>query len=239
VVNIEQKVYHPSMKTFFSSMLILVGIVSSTAHAEVKTVILKPETVFTPKSFDSNDNAQIVLAGVFTGYCMKMGATDFKIDVNEKKIFVRQSASVNGNCMDIDMFIPYSNVLNLGSLPRGDYQVMALQADGTYDEMAMLPIHVNFATKKSLTNPTLTLSGYFTNTCLEFDRVEVNNKGGNVIEVLPLAKVSKSDCKSEPRFFTKSVRLSDFPAKDTLIHVRAMNGQSLNKVITSLDRISR
>ena len=92
-------------------MLILAGIVSSTAQAEVKTVILKPEAVFTPKSFDSNDNAQIVLAGVFTGYCMKMGATDFKIDVNEKKIFVRQSASVNGNCMDIDMFIPYSNLL--------------------------------------------------------------------------------------------------------------------------------
>ncbi len=246
------------------SMLMMVGIVfssviSTVSHAEVKTVVLKPESVFTPKSFDSNDNAQIVIAGVFTGYCMKIGATDFKVNVAEKKIYVRQTASVNGNCMDLEMYIPYSTVLNLGTLPKGNYQVLALQSDQTYVEMANLPIQaannqtasgsderlyapvnaLSFSTKYSLSNPLLTLTGYFTNTCLDLDSVEVYLKSNDVVEVLPLAKVTKGECKSEVRAFSKSVQLKYFPAKETLIHVRAMNGQSLNKVITNLDRISK
>jgi hypothetical protein len=247
------------MKTpFFFSVLLLANLVSSGAvHAEVKTVILKPETIFTPKSFDSNDNAQLVIAGAFTGYCMKIGSTDSKVDVVEKKIYIRQSASVNGNCMDLEMYIPYSTVINLGTLPKGIYKVLALQEDQAFVEMAILPIQaanyqtasgsderlyapassLSFSTKNSVTSPTLTLNGYFTNTCLSLDSIEVYLKSNNVLEVLPLAKVVKGECKSEARSFTKSIQLKYFPAKDTLIHVRAMNGQSLNKVITNLDRI--
>ena len=251
--------YKAAMKNkFLFSATMLFSLVSSVAaQAEVKTLILKPEAIFAPKSFDSNDNAQVVLAGAFSGYCVKMGATDFKIDTEAKKIFIRQSASVDGACMDLDMYIPYSNVLNLGTLPKGNYTVLALQPDQSYAAMTVLPIKaannatmsgsderlyapvnaLEFSARKSKENPTLTLKGYFTNTCLEFDTIEVYQKSPEVIEVLPLAKVVNKDCKSVVKTFSKSVKISTFSGKDTLIHVRAMNGQSLNKVITNLDWI--
>jgi hypothetical protein len=245
-------------KSIIRSLFILpVMIGANSAQAQLKTVVMKPQSIFTPKSFDSNDNAQLVVAGAFTGFCMKVGATEHQVDLISKKITIQQSVLVNGDCADLEMYIPYSKVIDLGALPSGNYDVLALTEDGTYEKKAVLPISnavastsgtsderfyapvtsVSFSVKNSSLNPLLTVSGYFTNSCLDLDSVQISYKSNDVLEVLPLVKVARSGCKAITKSFSKTIELSAFPQADTLIHVRSMNGQSLNKVITNLDRI--
>jgi hypothetical protein len=246
-------------KAWIRSLLVLAGISGAwIAEAQTRTVVQKPEFVFSPKSFDSNDNAQLILAGRFTGYCMKVGTTSFQVNRELFQIQVDNMVSVAGNCADLDMYIPYSKVLDLGALPAGNYGVYVRTEFGNYEKMADLPItqsvatsstgstderlyapvsEIRFSGKNGEPNPELTLMGYFTNTCLELDMVQVNFKTHNVIEVLPLVKMKQANCQATVKAFSKTIMLKSFPNVDTLIHVRSMNGQSINKIITNLDRI--
>ena len=249
------------MKNITVQILLVIALFTSSAsvQASTKSEMMKPATIFTPKSFDSNDNAQVVIAGAFTGFCMKMGNNHHRVDKSLRKIYIDQSVSVTSNCKDLEMYIPYSSVISLGSLPAGNYEVLASGADGNYSSMAVLPIaaatisstsngtdarlyapvsSVEFKNTGRSTNPLITIKGVFTNTCLVLDSVEVYARAGDVYEVLPVVKMNKDNCNSSMQPFSKTVELKSFSMRDTLIHVRSMNGQSLNKVITNLDRIN-
>lgn len=241
-----------------TSILIIFSTVLSISHTASANRIfpLKPQYAFTPKGFDSNDNAQVILAGAFGDYCMKIGATKQKVDQDKKKIYIQQSYSTNQDCNDIEMYIPYSVEVNLGPLREGNYEVLVLDTDNQYTLMSTLPIA---AAKKSAnghsdqllyapvssiefknTNratPQLEIKGVFTNTCLNFTSVQVHARMGDVFEILPIVSDRKSNCAVSIQPFTKTIDLPGFPLRNTLIHVRSMNGQAINKVITTLDRL--
>jgi len=245
--------------TFIRSLLVVISLFSAAvASAQVQTRLVKPEFVFAPKGFDANDNAQLIIAGKFTGYCMKMGATHHQVNFDLNQITIENSVIVNGTCSDLDMFIPYSKTIDFGPLPAGNYSVYVRNDRGAFEKMADLPIsevittsstgssderlyapvsEIQFNGNNMDPNPELTLSGVFTNSCLELDMVQVSYRADNVVVVLPLVKVGKINCHAENKRFTKKVTLQGFPKMDALIHVRSMNGQSINKIITNLDRI--
>jgi hypothetical protein len=245
-------------KMIRSLVVVVCMVVTQVAVAQSRTVVNQPEFVFSPKSFDSNDNAQLVIAGHFSGYCMKVGATQHSVNRELFQIQIDNTVTLNGDCSDLDMYIPYSKVIDLGALPAGNYRVMVRAETGNYVKMADLPINqaitttqtgttderlyapvteIRFDGKNGDPNPQLTLMGYFTNSCLELDVVQVSYKSTNVIEVLPLVKKGQVGCQYSVKQFSKTITLKSFPAVDTLIHVRSMNGQSVNKIITNLDRI--
>ncbi len=231
----------------------------SLAAAQTVIAIAKPQTIYAPNGFDSNDNAQLVLAGVLSGYCMKVGATRHQVDSQNFRIHVRQEVSVTGNCSDLAMYLPYSTVVDLGPLPEGTYQVAAQDSTGQYTPMSQLRIarangtssagvgsdarlyapvrSIEFWGGSTHRAPVLTLKGVLTNTCLSLDEAKVIFSAPNIVEVLPLVRVKKQNCKASATEFGLPVHLPGFPAGETLIHVRSMNGQSLNRVITPLDRL--
>ncbi len=217
---------------------------------------LKPQYAFTPKGFDTNDNAQVVLAGAFSDYCMKVGSTQHRVDKIKKKIYIDQTYSTTDNCYDIEMYIPYSIEVNLGTLPEGNYDVMVLDLDHQYTKMSTLPVEkakiinheqsdqrlyapvssIEFKITKDAT-PQLIINGVLTNTCLSLASVEVHATMGDVFEVLPIVTDRKNNCAASFQSFTKIVPLRGFTLRNTLIHVRSMSGQSINKVITPVDRL--
>jgi hypothetical protein len=240
----------------FLAFVIAFGVAS--ASAQVQTKVMKPEAVFAPKGFDANDNAQLVISGQFTGYCMKMGATHHQVNQDLNQIWIENHVIMSGSCPDLDMFIPYSKTIDLGPLAPGNYSVYVRNEQGDLEKMADLPINEVIATGNTGSSdarlyapvteihfngntmdpdPVLTLSGVFTNSCFELDLVQVNYRSDNLVDVLPLVKVGKVNCHQEYKKFSKKVTLKGFPTTDTLIHVRSMNGQSINKIITNLDRI--
>lgn len=216
---------------------------------------LKPQYAFTPKGFDSNDNAQVILAGAFGDYCMQVGSTQHKVDFIQKKIYIQQTYSTNQNCNDLEMYLPYTIEVNLGPLPEGTYEILVMDTDKKYTLMSTLPISAakkstvgqtdellyapvnSIEFKNSGTTPQLRIKGVFTNTCLSLASIEVHARMGDIFEVLPIASDRKSNCHPSLQAFTKTVDLPGFSQRNTLIHVRSMNGQAINKVITTLDRL--
>jgi hypothetical protein len=228
------------------------------ALSQPRTVVGKPQTIYAPGGFDSNDNAQIVLAGVFSGYCMKVGATHHQVDFKNFRIYVSQQISMTGSCSELAMYLPYSIVVDLGSLPEGVYQVSAQEQNGQYTPMTHLKIARAASPASSVATderlyapvrsmefwpgdgsraPVLTLKGVLTNTCLSVEEARVVYSAPNLVEVLPLVRIKKQNCKPSVSEFILPVSLTNFPSSETLIHVRSMNGQSLNKIITPLDRL--
>lgn len=249
------------MKVLFLFAPLILVFSSLPAGAQARTVIARPQTIYAPGGFDSNDNAQLVLAGVFSGYCMKVGATHHQVDLKNFRIYISQQVGITGNCSELSMYLPYSTVVDLGTLPEGTYQVAAQEQNGQYTPMSQLkvvPARVPsaqgspsgsderlYAPVRSLEfrggsadrTPVLTLKGVFTNTCLILDEARVIHSAPNLVEVLPLVSIRKQNCKSSATEFVLPVSLPSLPANETLLHVRSMNGQSLNKVITPLDRL--
>jgi hypothetical protein len=244
------------MMKIMTCFLAVFALFTSTSDASARTFILKPKYAFTPKGFDTNDNAQVVLAGAFSDYCMKVGTTRHTVDKVKKKIFIQQTYSTGENCHDIEMYIPYSIEVNLGTLPKGNYEVHVLDMDNQYTLMSQLPISeakssngnqvderlyapvtsIEFKTGRG-EFPLLVINGVFSNTCLSLSGVEVHQRMGDVFEVLPVAVDRKRACAAALQPYSKTVELKGFTLRDTLIHVRSMNGQSINKVVTTLDRL--
>jgi hypothetical protein len=155
------------------------------------------------------------------------------------------------------MYIPYSNAVDLGPLPAGQYEIGAQDENGSYIRMGTLPISkaavlnthstdervyapvtsVSFSMTPAMNEPVITLGGILTNSCLSPANLEIRQTANNVIEILPTLAVARDNCKAVAVRYQKSVTLKGFPASDTLIHIRAMNGQSINRVITRLDRL--
>lgn len=244
------------MKTIHCLLLASSILLFSSANAQAdsrRSFVLKPQYAFTPKGFDTNDNAQVVLAGAFSDYCMQVGTTKHRVDSVKKIIYIQQTYSTTDNCNDIEMYIPYSIEVNLGNLPAGNYEVMLLDLDRKYTKMSTLPVaaaknrntderfyapvtSIEFKSTAGLT-PQLTINGVFSNSCLSLSDVEVHQRMGDVFEVLPIAVDSKTNCAAVMQPYHKTIELPGFTQRNTLIHVRSMNGQAINKVITVLDRL--
>jgi hypothetical protein len=235
-----------------------VTITAAQAEPErTRVTILKPEVIYSPRGFDSNDNAQVVVSGSFTGYCMKTRSMEKKIDLNNRRIYLTHSVTIADGCTDLAMYIPYSNVVDLGPLPAGQYEIGAQDENGAFVRMGSLPIakaavlnthstdervyapvtSVSFSMTPAMSEPVITLGGILTNSCLNPANLEIRQTANNVIEVLPTLAVSRDNCKAVAVRYQKSVTLKGFPSTDTLIHIRAMNGQAINRVITRLDRL--
>ena len=81
-------------------------------------------------------------------------------------------------------------------------------------------------------NPTLILNGYFTNSCMSFREVKFNVRPNGVIEVLPIIDVQQGvTCAQVATEFNISVSLREVPEGRYLVHIRSLNGQSVNRIV--------
>ena len=245
------------MELLFPTLIALTLALLSLAHADegVTSFTEAPQYVFTPKGFDDNDNVQVVLEGNFGNFCFHTAPAQVQIDGS--RIYIDNTIYSMDHCVNALMYIPYTRVVDIGVLPVGNYEVWISDGVGNYQKRATLPVvksrpslytpddelyapvtEVSFQAGQNGSDPSLTVRGSLNNTCLTLGNIQVKSPGGNVIEVLPQANlVRDAGCASTVIPFSKTVTLSHFPAKgDVLLHVRSMGGQSVNRVVTELDR---
>lgn len=199
-----------------------------------------------PVGFDTNDNTQIVVTGNFPDSCHKIGPTEVvQIDKVTKVVTLKQTAYHYNKGICLKVRVPYSQVVNLGMLPEeGDYKIkdnnskaelgtlpVAEAKVASPDDFLYAPIDDAYL-KDGGTTPVLTLRGQFTNRCMSLKGEPEVKYYKDVVVVLPVAqwkKDEKNDCTETVTRFTKEVTLQ--PLTGTrLIHVRSMNGQSINQV---------
>ena len=89
---------------------------------QAATMELVPvENVYTPRGFDSNDNAEIVITGYLPNLCYQNPT--HKIIIDKQKIFIEMRATRINEVACPEVIVPYLKVIDLGVLDRGNYKI--------------------------------------------------------------------------------------------------------------------
>jgi hypothetical protein len=204
------------------------------------------EHVFMPSGFDDNDNAQIVIHGEFPSTCYKAAKPQVRVDRKSHTIAISARAYVYTGCFCAEVMVPFSQTIDLGVLGDGEQRIVELDDKGKLRKerfmnisrsMSSAPDDFLYAPVKQVivdrtVSPAgLILTGTFPNDCMTLGKVKVLTRKKDIIEVLPIADYAENrKCKAVSRPFVHRIRLKSEPTGDVLIHVRALNGQSLNQV---------
>jgi hypothetical protein len=201
--------------------------------------------VFAPPGFDNNDNVQIVVHGELPSTCYKAVHPAVRINHASRTVYVAALAYYYTGSFCLDVMVPFTQTVDLGLLSAGHYQVIETSPKGTIfrsnlpiaiaksplpDEVLYAPVQ-NASVEKLGSQANLLISGTFPSDCLELQQVRVLNRVSKIIEVLPIA-VQKpgTQCRPGATPFEARVTLPRVAPGDTLIHIRSMNGRSLNLV---------
>lgn len=234
-----------------AALLATVGSASAqTPEPAPRNVTVSPATIYAPPGFDSNDNTQVVLAGMLPNTCYRAGPdAKVRVDKRAQKIFIANEAYLYPADMCLMMEVPFSKVVNIGMLPPGEYTVYIEDARGGAREMTTLPValaHTRdaddqvYAVAESATvirggrTRSLILSGYLTGGCMHLKEVQVLYRRAGIVEVLPIATVDHvNQCTYQLTRFERKIELNTSWTGEALLHVRSLNGNALN-VITRL-----
>jgi len=198
---------------------------------------------YIPTGFDNNDKAQLVVAGQFQNACYKIGPYAFEVNKEDRQISVRQDAYHHpGFCAQV--VTPFTQVIELGPVEEGSYQIYDATSGmplGTLrieksapEEDLYAPISDTFITFDESV-PVLNLKGTFTDRCMRLKEVRVLYSE-DVIVALPLAEYvgTPHNCGHERIRFQHQVPLSKDLQGTYLLHVRALGGQAINRIVEIL-----
>ena len=226
--------------------------VAGTSLADIApTLVSAPVTkLFAPVGFDSNDDAEIVIHGHFSSWCYKLGPVKAEVDAVNRRIIVRPSAWFYRDGVCHEMRVPYVTSVKLGPLIPGDYTVKvngmnALTATlpiipatrSNPDAYIYAPVDTVEWTVNSAGRQVIRLSGTppdVEDGCLVLLEARLM-RTADVFVVLPITRIE-----SDPGVcgeldldrFTYDVVVPDsvLPG-EYLLHVRALAGQSINRLV--------
>ena len=197
------------------------------------------DTGYIPYGFDSNDNVQFVIEGVYRDTCSRPAGTQFKINKSTRTIEVMSyEYRYEGPCLDV--LVPHDEVVNLGVVPEGTYRIF--QANGANlgqlavtkatkaspDDYLYAP--VSQAYLKSVNGKVMvTISGSFTNSCMQLSHVRTQVQP-RVISLQPIASINNriANCKNGNYPFEQTVVIDHVKQGRYLLHVRSLNGKAVN-----------
>lgn len=229
-------------------MIITLGLLmglSVCAEQTPEVVVLKPDHVFAPPGFDDNDSTQIILAGDLPSTCFKVGNVLKKIDKAKKVITLTSTGLFYDGCWCLQTLVPFLQVVDVGVLKSGQYKVLVESPEGGRFRATALPVAVSKSsqpddflympvTEASVemtgSHGSLTLSGELSSDCMWYRETKVLYRSPNLIEVLPIAD-SRGECKPKTTPFKVTVELDSPWRGPTLIHIRSLNGHSVNRLV--------
>lgn len=219
-----------------------------THAALAQTVVPSPvDHIFVPKGFDDNDAVEVVVTGKFPNLCYSRNQVSVKqID---KTILIDVTAltrEAEASCPQ--MLVPFKEVVTVGNLAAGDYKIIVNQnsADSLSAELAVTTaLHpgtdeyfyaaVEWVEQKS--KQEFVLHGWRYSACLKLDRIEAISNGKDTLSVLPIMKQVSDFCpmKGVPESYNAKLDLRKFKVKEALLHIRTMDGKSVNTLVKLKD----
>lgn len=223
--------------------------------------------LYIPKGFDDNDISQIIITGRFTDDRHRVIGTKITKDAIRRRIYytvesLEYSTPTGEESMD------YIQVVDLGLLPRGNYQILPESKSDVEDIEKLGPI-AGVLTVRHTDSPKrddyiyaavdsavvrkdenglrrwVQVFGTKNNSCLEFDGKMIDRYGlkktdEGLIEILPIMKKEGQNCLTvnEPFEFT-FIPPNDIPSDRYLLHIRTYEGQSFNKMVSIQSVISK
>lgn len=210
-------------------------------------VAVEAEEVFIPNGFDDNDEAVAVIDGYLPDTCYRLTHNEMVVNSDTGNIQIVQMARrFDSICLPVR--VPYWSEVSLGILPAGTFDI---SADGAPSETLEVVEATNAGPDDYLYAPVdearveadfenqryqVILQGRFTNTCMAWDEVALIHSG-KTFEVLPIVKMEEwEDCREIEVPFVRTIDLpSDMEPRRYLLHVRSLNGKSINHMFTVVE----
>lgn len=223
-------------------------------HATVMPILVKApvERVFVPVGFDDNDNAEVVIHGHFSNSCFKVGPATAKVDEATQQISIVARAWRYADLQCTQMLVPFTQSIKLGTLKKGTYKVFVegletlpvdalgvVAAPGVQaDDYLYAPVEQVETIRNDDGTFALRLSGTFPKIdgkCMRLGEVKHSVVGTGVLIVQPITELlttTNEMCDtSATRQFATVVPVGVLPKGFLLVHVRVLNGESLNRVV--------
>ena len=222
-----------------SASFLAFGPTPARADAESRTTVPTVQ-IYAPYGFDSNDTAQVVVSGYLPNLCYHAPRATPKINGHTITITVDAVVRDNGGLCAM-MIVPFIETVSLGALVPGSYHVQTKNRDGqliatdltiVQAPTSAIDNYVYANVSAAVPNPderTVRLTGYNPSPCFVFDRFEFVSNGKDTLALLPIMKQINSLCPMKMTPFELTAAIPTTLVADTiLIHVRSMNGKSIN-----------
>lgn len=228
--------------TLFFSSFSLSSIVFASTPVEKRVPV---DHVYAPKGFDSNDSVEIVVSGVLPNLCHRSPRAIAVVEGRTIKVEMKSLYYLPSDPFCPEVVVPFIEVVNLGLLEKGDYTVVVNEGQSVKTEGALeiaeathqtseaddfVYAGVEYIEKKEGTRK-VQLKGYNPTDCYELDRIQTVANGKDTLAVLPIMKKVREFCpmKMIPFQYEFEVpRKSDLTSDVILLHVRRMEGKSVN-----------
>lgn len=220
-----------------------------------KVVMAQIEDLYIPTGFDTNDTIEIAVSGTVPSPCYSK--REVKVEQAGQKIAIQITATKrtitstpSGNSLCPMVLVPFLEVVNLGSLHGGSYEITvngkALeQQDGqavkgllAVTDASQLEIDdylyaLTEYVEKDLRTNRYYINGYNYSDCLALKEVKYVTNEKNVVSVMPVMEQTRDFCprKMVPFKYEINPPLDTLKSQRVLIHVRSADGKSVNSLV--------
>lgn len=199
-----------------------------------------------PVGFDDNDQAQIVVMGIFPNTCFQTGP--YRVTQTDRGLEISQMAYVyKAKCLQ--MSVPFTNVIELGLVRAAKQniidtksekpiaEILVTQAkDAAVDDFMYAPVSEAFILKENGAS-VLHMVGNLPSKSIRIKEIKVS-PFPDVVVVQPIVEAVPglqpiwelvSEFAPRPHFHVKKA-LTDLPKGVYLLHIRTMNGKAINQL---------
>lgn len=224
-------------------LFIILALVSSPLLASHQQKVVQTQVpvdhIYVPKGYDSNDNVELVVEGYLPNLCYKNPSAVVKVNGRDINISIVANSTDFEGAICAEMIVPFSQVVKVGLLDKGNYNIKVnakiessifvteSTSDAIDDQIYANVEHIEQIPGEQR----VIVKGHHPSYCLEFDRFEVFNNGSDVYSVLPITKKISDFCPMKMIPFEYEMDVpSDLERNRVLIHIRSMNGNSVNSI---------
>ena len=236
-------------KLSVKTLLVCGFVISGFAYSQGNwnRVAIDVSDVFVPANFDDNDATEVTILGILPDTCHSLADVDVK--VKNQEIIVRAYAERAFNIFTACpmVTIPFATVVKIGRQDMGTYKLKYIGKSSVIEttlNIAPAPVsnrdNLFYAKVNDIhyhaAETAVDLELVVPNDCLRFQKVIDLYDGGSVISLLPVMEYTEQLSECVPSRSVKNLRYTipaEIKRRPLLIHVRSMNGQSLNQVITN------
>ncbi len=197
--------------------------------------------LYIPDGYEANNNVEIVGEGMFENACYRRTNPTVQVNEETRTIDIGPAAyKYNGLCLQV--VLSFNAVIDLGVLKAGDYNItqnsgkalgkihVGRARTSDPDDYLYAPISQAYFKKEGLFNQVL-LNGSFPVSCMKIKELRVHIQP-DVLVIQPIAYLDKSvACVVGQYHFDQLVDVGAMKSGRYLLHVRSINGHSVNSLI--------
>jgi hypothetical protein len=236
-----------STKEFSMKKFLLPLLFSVVAQAQTTIIDAPVEHIYVPMGFDSNDSVEVVVTGYFPNACYSRNSVAVKVSgetINIDVTAIAPPPERSNKLFCADIAIPFKEVVSLGNLQGGDY-IIRVNGGAPYPLKKKIQIAearsnavddniyaaIDWVENKG--NGKFLLHGWKYSNCFALDEVKVLSNNDDTFSVLPVMKELGTFCpmKGMPVTYPVKLDFTKLKMKRPLIHVRTMDGKSVNAIV--------